>query len=45
MTVEENCALLFGASFRSDREEIRDLVDFKLSLVGLAGFGHRYLLS
>lgn len=42
MTLEENVALPMEQFTDLRRSEIRDLVDFKLSLVGLAGFGHRY---
>jgi len=42
MTLEENVALPLEQYTDLNASEIRDLVDFKLSLVGLAGFGHRY---
>lgn len=42
MTLEENVALPMEQFTDLSRSEIRELVDFKLSLVGLAGFGHRY---
>ncbi|WPJ96382.1 ATP-binding cassette domain-containing protein [Coraliomargarita algicola] len=42
MTLEENVALPLEQYTRLSAAEIRDVVDFKLSLVGLAGFGHRY---
>ncbi|MGB0413209.1 MAG: ABC transporter ATP-binding protein [Coraliomargarita sp.] len=42
MTVEENCALPLEQYTDLSAKEIKELVDFKLSLVGLAGFGHRY---
>lgn len=42
MTLEENVALPLEQYTNLKRSEIRELVDFKLSLVGLAGFGHRY---
>jgi phospholipid/cholesterol/gamma-HCH transport system ATP-binding protein len=42
MTLEENVALPLEQYTRLSRREIRELVDFKLALVGLAGFGHRY---
>jgi phospholipid/cholesterol/gamma-HCH transport system ATP-binding protein len=42
MTVSENVALPLEEYTRLSRGEIAELVDFKLSLVGLAGFGHRY---
>lgn len=42
MTVEENVALPLHLYSKYKKAEIRELVDFKLSLVGLAGFGHRF---
>ena len=42
MTVRENVALPMEQYTDLSASEIRDLVEFKLSLVGLAGFGHRY---
>lgn len=42
MTLEENVALPLEQYTELSKSEIRELVDFKLSLVGLAGFGHRY---
>ncbi|MGZ0655085.1 ABC transporter ATP-binding protein [Coraliomargarita sp. W4R72] len=42
MTLEENVALPLEQYTTLRADEIRDVVDFKLSLVGLAGFGHRY---
>ncbi len=42
MTVEENCALPLEQYSDLSPKEIKELVDFKLSLVGLAGFGHRF---
>lgn len=42
MTLEENVALPLEQYTELRRSEIRELVDFKLALVGLAGFGHRY---
>lgn len=42
MTLEENVALPLEQYTKLSRSAIRDVVDFKLSLVGLAGFGHRY---
>ncbi|MDQ8193839.1 ATP-binding cassette domain-containing protein [Coraliomargarita sp. SDUM461004] len=42
MTLEENVALPLEQYTELSRAEIRETVDFKLSLVGLAGFGHRY---
>lgn len=42
MTLEENVALPLEQYTGLGRGEIRELVDFKLALVGLAGFGHRY---
>ncbi|MDC0497402.1 ATP-binding cassette domain-containing protein [bacterium] len=42
MTLEENVALPLEQYTKLKPKEIRDIVDFKLSLVGLAGFGHRY---
>jgi phospholipid/cholesterol/gamma-HCH transport system ATP-binding protein len=41
MTLEENVALPLEQYTDLSAAEIRDMVDFKLSLVGLAGFGHR----
>lgn len=42
MTVAENIALPLETYTKLGADEIRDVVEFKLSLVGLAGFGHRY---
>ncbi|ADE54281.1 ABC transporter ATP-binding protein [Coraliomargarita akajimensis] len=42
MSVEENVALPLQQYTKLSSREIRELVNFKLSLVGLAGFGHRY---
>lgn len=42
MSVAENVALPLQEHSSLPRHEIAELVDFKLSLVGLAGFGHRY---
>lgn len=42
MTVFENVALPLEIYSQLSVREIRELVEFKLSLVGLAGFGHRY---
>ena len=42
MTLAENVALPLEQYSQLTPKEIRDVVDFKLSLVGLAGFGHRY---
>lgn len=42
MSVEENVALPLQQYTKLNAREIRELVQFKLSLVGLAGFGHRY---
>lgn len=42
MTLAENVALPLETYTRLSTREVRDVVDFKLSLVGLAGFGHRY---
>ena len=42
MTVEENVAMPMQLYTELSASDIRDLVDFKLSRVGLAGFGHRY---
>lgn len=42
MTVSENVALPLGEYTKLSRKEIDEVVDFKLSLVGLSGFGHRY---
>jgi len=41
MTLEENVALPLEQYTDLSASEIREIVDFKLSLVGLAGFGHR----
>jgi len=41
MTLEENVALPLEQYTDLSAPEIREVVDFKLSLVGLAGFGHR----
>lgn len=41
MTVQENVALPLEQYTQLSSPEIREIVDFKLSLVGLAGFGHR----
>jgi len=41
MTLEENVALPLEQYTELSAAEIREIVDFKLSLVGLAGFGHR----
>ena len=41
MTLEENVALPLEQYTDLSAADIRDMVDFKLSLVGLAGFGHR----
>jgi phospholipid/cholesterol/gamma-HCH transport system ATP-binding protein len=42
MTVAENVALPLESYTRLSAGEIREVVEFKLALVGLAGFGHRY---
>jgi len=42
MTVAENVALPLETYTRLTAHEIRDIVEFKLSLVGLSGFGARY---
>ena len=42
MTVFENIALPLENYNQLSASDIRDIVEFKLSLVGLAGFGHRY---
>lgn len=42
MTVEENVAMPMQLYTDLSTSDIRDLVNFKLSLVGLAGFGYRY---
>jgi phospholipid/cholesterol/gamma-HCH transport system ATP-binding protein len=42
MSVAENIALPLETYTQLSADEIRDVVEFKLSLVGLAGFGHRY---
>lgn len=42
LTLEENIALPLQQYTAMKAAEIRDLVDYKLSLVGLAGFGHYY---
>lgn len=41
MTLAENVALPLEQYTNLSTADIRDVVDFKLSLVGLAGFGHR----
>jgi phospholipid/cholesterol/gamma-HCH transport system ATP-binding protein len=41
MTLQENVALPLEQYTQLSASEIREIVDFKLSLVGLAGFGHR----
>jgi phospholipid/cholesterol/gamma-HCH transport system ATP-binding protein len=41
MTLEENVALPMEQYTNLSAKAIRERVDFKLSLVGLAGFGHR----
>jgi phospholipid/cholesterol/gamma-HCH transport system ATP-binding protein len=41
MTLAENVALPLEQYTKLSAAEIRELVDFKLSLVGLAGYGHR----
>ncbi|MFU8848794.1 MAG: ABC transporter ATP-binding protein [Opitutales bacterium] len=42
MSVAENVALPLESYTQLSAREIREVVAFKLSLVGLAGFGHRY---
>lgn len=42
MTVAENVALPLETYMRLPASEVREIVEFKLSLVGLAGFGNRY---
>jgi phospholipid/cholesterol/gamma-HCH transport system ATP-binding protein len=42
MTVSENVALPLEEYTDLSATEIGEIVEFKLSLVGLAGFGHRY---
>lgn len=42
MSVAENVALPLESYTQLSPREIREVVAFKLSLVGLAGFGHRY---
>lgn len=42
MTVFENVALPLETYAKLSASDIREVVEFKLSLVGLAGFGHRY---
>jgi phospholipid/cholesterol/gamma-HCH transport system ATP-binding protein len=42
MSLEENVALPLEQHTDLNAKEIREIVDFKLSLVGLGGFGHRY---
>jgi phospholipid/cholesterol/gamma-HCH transport system ATP-binding protein len=42
MSVAENVALPLEQYTDLRPSEIREMVDFKLSLVGLSGFGHRY---
>jgi phospholipid/cholesterol/gamma-HCH transport system ATP-binding protein len=42
MSVAENVALPLEQYTDLAAQEIGEIVDFKLSLVGLAGFGHRY---
>ncbi|MFT5825729.1 MAG: phospholipid/cholesterol/gamma-HCH transport system ATP-binding protein [Yoonia sp.] len=42
MTVAQNISLPLQEYTDLDASEIREVVEFKLSLVGLAGFGHRY---
>jgi phospholipid/cholesterol/gamma-HCH transport system ATP-binding protein len=42
MSLEENVALPLEEYTDLSAKEIREIVDFKLSLVGLSGFGHRY---
>lgn len=42
MSLAENIALPLETYTQLGAGEIREVVEFKLSLVGLAGFGHRY---
>lgn len=42
MTLEENVALPLEEYTDLRPSEVREIVDLKLSLVGLGGFGHRY---
>lgn len=42
MSLAENVALPLESYTKLSASDIREVVDFKLSLVGLAGFGHRY---
>ena len=42
MTVAQNVALPLEEYTQLSPKEIREVVEFKLSLVGLSGFGHRY---
>jgi len=42
MTLAENVALPLETYTKLKADEIREVVAFKLSLVGLDGFGHRY---
>lgn len=42
MTLEENVSLPLEQYTDLKPKEVREIVDLKLSLVGLAGFGHRY---
>ena len=42
MTLEENVALPLEEYTDLKPSEVREIVDLKLSLVGLGGFGHRY---
>lgn len=42
MTVAENVALPLEEYTELKSAEIREIVDYKLSLVGLGGFGHRF---
>jgi len=42
MSVAENVALPLETYTKLKASEIHDVVEFKLSLVGLSGFGHRY---
>ncbi len=42
MSVAQNVALPLEEYTDLGAKEIRDIVEFKLSLVGLSGFGHRY---
>lgn len=42
MTLAENVALPMEAATGLAQDEVRELVEFKLALVGLAGFGDRY---